>query len=289
MRPWAVVSVAVVAMACVPKSVKESQTALAAQVSVMETRQAVMEKSLQESESSLSQVQDSLRVIGRDKGDLLQALDNANDQMRSLRGEIETLQFQVDDLQQQVDDYTTQQEERQLWDEARLKQIESSLGIKPPEKPRLEEGEGVASIEDPGGEGTGTDGGEAQVELPPTAKGKLDRAIEEMREGRQGLARYVLEQILEQHEGSPITAEVRYRIGETWSNEKDWGRAARAYQVVVDKHDKSDWASWAMLRQGEAFEEMGNEDGARLFYEDLRANYPRSEAAKEAKQRLSEL
>ena len=109
---------------CVPKHITESQTAAAAQISVLGTRQAELEKSLQEAEQQLDQVQSSLRVIGRDKGDLLQALDQANDQMRGLRGEIETLQFQVDDLQQQFDAYTQAQEARQLWDEARLKQID---------------------------------------------------------------------------------------------------------------------------------------------------------------------
>jgi len=270
---------------CVPKQVKESQTAAAAQISVLGTRQAVLEKALEESEQELSQVQASLRVIGRDKGDLLQALDRADDQVRGLRGEIETLQFQVDDLQEQVDSYTQAQEARQLWDEARLKQVEKSLGLTPPPKPDLD-GEDTGL---PGPEGEGDGEGEGGLELPPTAQGKLDRAIDEMRAGRQGVARFILDRILEQHEGSGLAAEVRYRIGETWSNEENWGRAARAYQVVVDKHASSEWAAWAMFRQGEAFESMGNPDGARIFYEDVQREYPDSEAARDAKERMAEL
>ena len=273
---------------CVPKHITESQTAAAAQISVLGTRQAELEKSLQEAEQQLDQVQSSLRVIGRDKGDLLQALDQANDQMRGLRGEIETLQFQVDDLQQLFDAYTQAQEARQLWDEARLKQIEKSLGISPPPKPQVDP-DAVAGTGSAGGN-PGEDPEEGGgMELPPTAQGKLDRAIEEMRAGKQGLARFILEKTLEQHEGTTLAAEVRYRIGETYSNEKDWGRAARAYQVVVDKHKRSDWAAWSMLRQGEAFEAMGNPDGARIFYEDVQRDYPKSEAAKDAKKRLGNL
>lgn len=279
---------AVLASACVPKSVKESQTSMAAQLSLMDTRQAVMEKALEEREQELDQVQGTLRVIGRDSGDVISALERSTAQLRALRGEIETLQFQVDDLQKQVDDTSTQQEGRQLWDEARLRQVESSLGLKPPPKPDVM-GDGSSDPDGSSETGGGQEPGEEAGEMPPTAKGKLERAVEEMRSGRQGVARFILKQIIEQHEGSDLVAEVRYRIGETYSNEANWGRAARAFQVVVDKHGRSEWASWSMLRQGEAFEAMDNPDGARIFYEDVRTNYPKSAAAKEAATKLSNL
>lgn len=280
--------------ACVPQSVKEAQTAAAAQISLMQTRQAVLEKALQESEQRLEQVQGSLRVIGRDKGDVLAALDKANDQNRALRGEIETLQFQLDDLQRQVNETSLQQESRQLWDEDRLKQIEGALGMSPPPKSSIAEEPQTETGEDAGEKPATPESAEAEVKenaptLPPTASGKLDRAIEEMRAGRQGVARFILEKTLEQHSGSDVLPEVRYRIGETWFNEQKWGLAARAFQVVVDKHKASDWAGWSMLRQGESFESMGNPDGAKIFYEDVIAGYPSSEAAAEAKEKLSKL
>ncbi|MEY3210155.1 MAG: hypothetical protein RIT28_636 [Pseudomonadota bacterium] len=38
-----------------------------------------------------------------------------------------------------------------------------------------------------------------------------------------------------------------------------------------------------MVRQGECFKAMGNNDAAKLFWEDVVAKYPKSKAAKEAK------
>lgn len=280
MRPLLIV---VLLAGCVPKQVKEVQTATAGQVSVMGTRQAVLEQALNDSEKKLDQVQASLRVIGQDKGDLLQSLDQASSSVRSLRGELETQRFALEDLRQQFDAYIAQQEARQLYDEARLAQIEKALGIKPPPRPTAGAGPDLG-----GGEGTGGSG-ENTVELPPTAQAKLDRAIEEMKAGRQGTARYILEQTVAAHEGSGLIAEVRYRIGETWSNAGNWTKAARAYQVVVDKHGRTEWAAWSMLRQGEAFEALGNVDGAKLFYEDVQRLYPKTDAAKEAKDKISAL
>jgi len=269
--------------ACVPKQVKELQAATASQVSVMGSRQAVLESTLNESEKKLDQVQASLRVIGQDKGDLLQSLDQASTSVRSLRGELETQRFALEDLRQQFDAFIEQQEARQLYDEARLAQVEKALGLNPPPRPA------VGTEPMGGGPDTEPGAGEIALELPPTAQGKLDRAIEEMKAGRQGTARTVLEQTLAAHEGSSLIPEVLYRIGETWSNAGNWTKAARSYQVVVDKHGRTEWASWAMLRQGEAFEALGNVDGAKLFYEDVQRLYSKSDAAKEAAEKIKAL
>lgn len=277
------------ASACVPKHIKETQAATEAQVTLMATRQAVLEESLEASEEKLEQAQATLRVIGRDKGDLLEALDDASDQLRSLRGEIETLRFDLDELREQQAQYVAQQEARQLHDELRLKQIESALGLKPPPRPEVDTSglEGIGQ----GGD-TDTDNPDADPgteDLPPTARGKLERAVQEMRDGRQGVARFLLEKAIDEHAGDPVLDEVRYRLGETWANEGKWNKAALAFNEVIDNHPKSQWAAWSMLRQGESFLQMGDKDGAIIFFEETVRLYPRSEAAAEARKQIKGL
>lgn len=284
MRAVAVALIGVVIVGCVPKQYKEAQASTDAQVTLLQTRQAVLEQGLEESTDKLEQAQSALRVIGRDKGDLLQALDQASDQVRSLRGELETLRFDLDEIKQSFEAYLSQQEVRQLHDEARLKQIETSLGLQAPPRPTLDPG---ASSELTGGEAT--DPVVAPTDMPDSAKGLLDKAIGEMEANRQGVARFLLEKAVKEYAGDPVLDEVRYRLGETWALEKTWNKAALAFDQVVNNHPKSKWAAWAMLRQGEAFEQLGQKDGAMLFYEDVVRLYPKTEAANEARKKVREL
>ncbi len=123
--------------------------------------------------------------------------------------------------------------------------------------------------------------------MPADAGGKLELAAEHMRDGRQAVARVLLERALEAHPSAPETAEIRYRLAETWFNEGDWRKAAIVFKDVPAHHPDSDWAAWAILRQGVCFAELGNADGARLFYETVVDKYGRSEAADEARSRLA--
>jgi TolA-binding protein len=108
-----------------------------------------------------------------------------------------------------------------------------------------------------------------------------------MKAGRQPVARAILEKAIVDFPGASETAVIRYRIGETYFNESDYKKAAKAFQAVIDNHGSSDWAAWAMFRQGECFENLNQADTAKLFYDSTVKTYPRSEAAKEAKKKLA--
>ena len=54
------------------------------------------------------------------------------------------------------------------------------------------------------------------------------------------------------------------------------------FQKVVDRFPRHELASWAMLRQGEAFERRGARSDAVLFWEGVIQRYPRTAAAEEA-------
>ena len=57
-------------------------------------------------------------------------------------------------------------------------------------------------------------------------------------------------------------------------------------KTVVDTFGDTDWASLAMLRQGECFAAKGQKENAKLFYEEVLRLYPKSEAATEARELL---
>ncbi|TVQ91704.1 MAG: hypothetical protein EA397_08855 [Deltaproteobacteria bacterium] len=271
---------------CVPKTYQEAQSATESRVAMMSNRQAVFEQSLEEQSDKLDQLHDALRARGRSEAEALENLEQVADRLRTIRGDIEGLRFGLEDLQRDVRDYMKQQERRQLHDELRLKQIERALGLTAPPLPELDPEDLLDGLTD---DEPDEDETPDAASLPESAGGKLERAIEEMQKGRQGVARFVLERGVEEHAGHALEAEMRYRIGETYANEKSWIRAANAFDQVVTNHPKSSWAAWSMLRTGEAFLELGRRDGAILFFEDTVRLYPKSEAATEAKAKLEKL
>jgi TolA-binding protein len=169
-----------------------------------------------------------------------------------------------------------------------LKQIEGFLSISAPPAPSVSVAENDLTgteVLDSGGELVESPD-QGMDDFPSDAAGKLSLASTHMEAGRQALARVILQKAVEEHSGVPEMAEIRYRIGETWFNEKNWSKAIGAFEAVNDHHRKSSWSAWSMLRQGECFAAMGQVDNAKLFYEEVVRQHPKTDAAKQAKATL---
>jgi TolA-binding protein len=281
----------------------------AREVEVAQMRAADLEAQIGQASRRIEQLEATVREHGQTEQTRLENLDQVNTEINSLRGQIEQLQFQVTEMQRYLDDGALSQERRMLHAERRLDQLEKFLKVKPPPPPTDEE-LGIARTGTPTtppvtppadctpladgslpagcAPATPPIGPDPEVPASPaTAKEALDLAVQNMKDGRQGVARVLLEKAIEDHPGAPELPVIRYRIGETWFNEGEFKKAAKAFQAVVDNHGNTDWAAWAMYRQGECFDSLNQADNAKLFYQSCVDNYPRSEAAKEAKKKLA--
>ncbi len=271
-------------------------------VVVASMRVAQLEESLADAEARLDQTEEWVRQRGQAESEQLENLEQVNEALRQLRGQIELLDFSVQEAQDILAELQIDQERRFLHAERRLDQLEQYLGVKAPPPPTdaelgLAEGDGVAPGEgedetDP--EARPRDGEEpaqeaADLEAPEDADGHLEMAIEHMKAGRQGVARVLLEKAVDEFPGDELLPEIRYRIAETWFNDEQWQKAAMAFQVVLDNHGKSSWAPWSMLRQGECFQSMGDASASKLFFEELIRMYPKSPAAKDARKALQSI
>ena len=78
-----------------------------------------------------------IREQGLTQASRLENIDQVNAEVVRLRGMLEVLQFQVDGLRAEQETYLIDQERRQLYDEARLNQLEQFLGIDSPERPTV--------------------------------------------------------------------------------------------------------------------------------------------------------
>lgn len=267
----------------------------ARQVTTANLRAAQLEEQLVSAKTRIDQLEEFVRVEGRTQAAKLENLDQVNTEVTRLRGEIEVLTHGLEQLRTDFENQLVSQERRQLHDESRLRQLEDFLGVKAPPPPTdaemgLVAGGGTPSPLNPDNPVFDPANPAPTMEpvVPDTARGVLDAAVAHMAEGRQGVARALLDKAKTTYASSPELSEISYRLAETHLNEKAYGKAALAFKGVIDNHPTSEWAPWAMLRQGECFAGLNQATNARLFYDGVVQRYPKSEAAKEAKKKLAE-
>lgn len=87
---------------------------------------------------------------------------------------------------------------------------------------------------------------------------------------------------------SDMADDAQYLIGESYFAQKDYNRAILEFNDVL-KYRRGDKVPAALLRQAQAFLEIGDRTDARLILQKLINDYPNSEQAREAKDRLPTL
>jgi tol-pal system protein YbgF len=79
----------------------------------------------------------------------------------------------------------------------------------------------------------------------------------------------------------------QFWLGECYYAEKSYGEAIAAYEKTIKEHPKSDKVSSAMLKQGMAFLELGDNTAGKILLKKVVKEYPHSNQAKIAKSKLA--
>jgi tol-pal system protein YbgF len=87
---------------------------------------------------------------------------------------------------------------------------------------------------------------------------------------------------------SELADDAQYWIGESYFTRRDYNRAILEYNDVL-KYRKGDKVPGALLRQSQAFVEIGDKTDARLILQKLVNDYPNSKQAKDAREKLQNL
>lgn len=87
---------------------------------------------------------------------------------------------------------------------------------------------------------------------------------------------------------SELADDAQYWIGESYFTRRDYNRAILEYNDVL-KYRKGDKVPAALLRQSQAFVEIGDKTDARLILQKLINDYPNSRQAKDAREKLQNL
>ncbi len=192
---------------------------------------------------------------GRAVGDVIVRLDRLEEEIRELTGTVERIEFEQRRIAEEA--------ARRFGDiEFRLTELEggdtSSLTPVPP----------LGSAEQGGTE-------EAQA-VSVSERNDLDRAVEDVRQGRYDLAEDRLRTFLTTYPGSPLEGEARYWLGESQFTRGAFQSAARSYLAGYRSEQTGPVAARNLYRLGVTLGRLGQVNEACLTLREVRQRFPQA-------------
>ena len=123
-------------------------------------------------------------------------------------------------------------------------------------------------------------------EQPQTPEALYQQGLDAMKGGDVVKARELFTKFLDQNPKHKLAANAHYWLGETYYSEKNYEQAILEFQEVIKNFPEKDKVPAAMLKQGMAFKEMGDSKSSLYIYKKLTEEYPKSEEAKIAREKL---
>lgn len=127
------------------------------------------------------------------------------------------------------------------------------------------------------------------AQLQQTPEYLYQQGYDAMQGGDPVKAREHFNKFLEANPKHKLAANAHYWLGETYYSEKNFEQAVLEFQEVIKNFPEKDKVPAAMLKQGMAFKEMGDNKSAAYIYKKLLDEYPKSEEAKSAKEKLQRM
>lgn len=94
---------------------------------------------------------------------------------------------------------------------------------------------------------------------------------------------------LKSYPKSELSDNAQYWIGECYYAMKDYAKAIKEFQLVVDRYPKSEKVPGAILKQGFSFVELGMPEEGKAFLNKVIKDYPGSEEALHAKEKMDKI
>ena len=202
--------------------------------------------------------QKDMASIRKGGADLQATLDSARVDMQLLTGKVDDLRIQA---QKPADDLALLKEDTGK----RLALIEERLT-------KLEQG--IAEQQ------------KKSAELQQTPEALYQQGLDAMKAGEPAKARELFSKFLDQYPKHKLAANAHYWLGETYYSEKNYEQAILEFQEVIKNFPEKDKVPAAMLKQGMAFKEMGDSKSSLYIYKKLTEEFPKSEEAKIAREKL---
>lgn len=238
--------------------------------------QRQVDDQLNRTSARLVEMEENAALNRRNLADSGALLDTMVSEMQSLRGTFE----QVSNKLSQSD----QRSERLQEDlEFRLQEIEKRLVA-------LEKAQAAMLLAAAQGETTSAelvDASESGEKL--TGEETLKKARSYYEAGNYKIALAFLRSFKKRFPNDPGTEEAQMLLADSLRLDGDLRGALQEYQVLVDTYPKSSRLSTVMLRQGEAFLALNDQESAKLFLNELIKAWPKSTDAEAARTLLKTL
>ncbi|WP_243372053.1 tol-pal system protein YbgF [Geotalea sp. SG265] len=127
------------------------------------------------------------------------------------------------------------------------------------------------------------------AEVEQTPESLYQKGLDTLRKGDSQKAREYLNRFLELYPRHNLSANVHYWLGETYYGEKKFDQAILEFQDVIKNYPGNEKIPAAMLKQAMAFKELGDAKSARYVYKKLAEDYPHTDEARIAREKLKEL
>lgn len=212
--------------------------------------------------------QKDMAALRKGSADLQATLDNARVDMQLLTGKVDDVRLLAQKPAEDISLLKSDTSKRLATLEERLTRLEK----------------GLADLEKKTAEVAQT-----QVQLQQTPENLYRQGMDAMQgEGGGAKAREFFSRFLELYPKHKLAANARYWIGETYYGEKNYEQAILEFQEVIQHHSDKEKAPAALLKQGMAFRELGDKKSATYDFKRVIEEYPKSEEAKLAKEKLNE-
>jgi tol-pal system protein YbgF len=208
-------------------------------------------------------------------------IDEIREEMRVLTGRIEELEHSMrqqrpvnETSDKPIEDRLARLEEAGNQNSQRLSRIEQVLKLEP-----MVAGSKPESRIKP----------EAPAAKAPSETELYNKAKQAFDQGNMAAARKGFEDLILNFPNSQNADNAQFWIGETFFREKQYEKAILEYQKVIEKYPKGNKVPAALLKQGYAFQSLGDKVNSRLIFEELVRKHPNTSEAKAASDKLKEM
>lgn len=241
----------------------------------MEMRDAELRRGKEELQSDIEIRNQELR---KQSASLRAELEQMNEAIRVLGGRIEELEHSIQQQQRAAEESENKRLEKldrlaQLADQNsdKIIRLEQYLNLESIKKPMIAATPG-APPETP----------VSEDEVYQSAKRAFDQ-------GDFEAARMGFQEFIKRYPNSKNADNAQFWIGEIYYSEKWYEKAILEYQNVIEKYPTGNKVPAALLKQGLAFANIGDQPNAKLILEELRRKYPDSNEAQVAAEQLKTL
>lgn len=116
-----------------------------------------------------------------------------------------------------------------------------------------------------------------------------EQALQRIQAGKPGEAVGLLEKFVAENPSASLTPDAYFWLGESHFFLGDYDRAILAYKDVAGRFPSHAKAPQAMLKIGYAYEKLNDPNNARFYLQALLDEYPGSESANLAKEKIAQL